>query len=342
MVDATKTSRIAIACQGGGSHTAFTAGVLQGLLERESDDQEVVALSGTSGGAICALLAWDGLLRGDRRRAVDQLQRFWRDNTASSLLDAFLNYSIQMAIHLRSLGALPEISPYAYPSWSQEQLRRMLERRVDFAAVRSLAAAAGAPGLIVAAVDVLSGTFAVFRGPRISVESLLASAAVPDLFPAVTIDGRSYWDGLFSQNPPIRELTDYQPDELWLIQVNPSARHRLPKTVDDIHDRRHELAGNLSLEQELRFVEKINELLERGQLVKSPYRPIAVHRIVLETNLDYASKFDRSESLIQGLMAQGRAQARQFLGDRMAPPPRPSGNRQGSRKGGRSPSPSPG
>jgi NTE family protein len=108
--------------------------------------------------------------------------------------------------------------------------------------------------------------------------------------------------------------------------------------VDDIHDRRNELAGNLSLEQELRFVEKINELLERGLLVRSPYRPIAVHRIALETELGYASKFDRSESLIQGLMAQGRAQARQFLADRMAPAPRPSGNRQASRKGGRSPS----
>jgi NTE family protein len=244
-----------------------------------------------------------------------------------------------MAIHLRSLGALPEISPYAYPSWSQEQLRRMLERRVDFAAVRSLAHAAGAPGLIVGAVDVLSGSFEVFRGPRISVESVLASAAVPDLFPAVAVDGRYYWDGLFSQNPPIRELTDYQPDELWVIQVNAAGREHLPRTVDDIHDRRNELAGNLSLEQELRFIDKINELLGRGLLVNSPYRPIVVHRIILEKDLDYASKFDRSESMIQGLMAQGRAQARQFLEERVTRSPRPAGNRSGSRKGGRSPNP---
>jgi NTE family protein len=274
---------------------------------------------------------------------VDQLQRFWRDNTAGSLLEAFLNYSIQMAIHLRPLGVFPEISPYAYPSWSQEQLRQMLQRRVDFAEVRSLAETEGAPGLIVGTVDVLSGTFAVFHGPKIRVESILASASVPDLFPAVAIEGRCYWDGLFSQNPPIRELTGYQPDELWVIQVNPSARERLPKTVDDIHDRRNELAGNLSLEQELRFVAKINELLERGMLVNSPYRPIAVHRIALDSDLDHTSKFDRSESLIQGLMAQGRARARQFLNERAASRIRPvasqpaAGNRRGSRKGRRSP-----
>jgi NTE family protein len=339
MTSSTSAARIAIACQGGGSHTAFTAGVLQALLEHTADDLKIVALSGTSGGSICALLAWDGLLRDDRRRAVEQLQRFWRDNTAGSLLEAFLNYSIQMAIHLRSLGALPELSPYAYPSWSQEQLRRMLERRVDFAAVRSLAQGVEAPGLIVGAVDVLSGTFEVFRGPRISVESVLASAAVPDLFPAVAVAGRYYWDGLCSQNPPIRELTDHQPDELWVIQVNAAGRDRLPRTVDDIHDRRNELAGNLSLEQELRFIAKINELLERGVLVDSPYRPIALHRIVLEQDLDYASKFDRSESMIQGLMAQGRAQARQFLDERLTRSPRPAGNRSGSRKVGRSTSP---
>jgi len=316
MTDPTNTTRVVIACQGGGSHTAFTAGVLQGILKRQADDLEIVALSGTSGGAICALLAWDGLLRGDRRRAVDQLQHFWQDNTASSLLEAFLNHSIQMAIHLRSFVALPEISPYAYPSWTQEQLRHMLERRVDFAANRALAGRDDAPGLLLGVVDVLGGTFEVLRGARISVDCVLASAALPDLFPAVEIEGHYYWDGLFSQNPPIRELTDYQPDELWVIQINTTTCDRLPRTVDEIHDRRHELAGNLSLEQELRFVAKINELLRRGLLVNSPYRPIAVRRIVLERDLDYATKFDRSESLIRGLMSYGREQAREFLNER--------------------------
>ncbi len=284
-----RPTRIAIACQGGGSHTAFTAGVLQGLLEGPGGDLDIVALSGTSGGAISALLAWDGLLRGDRSRAVNQLELFWKDNTASSLLEAFLNYSIQMAIRYRSVVPVPELSPYTFPSWGQEQLRAMLERRVDFAEARELAVRDGAPGLLVGAVDVLTGGFTVFPGPAIRVESLLASAALPDLFPAVSLDGRTYWDGLFSQNPPLRELTDHRPDEIWVIQVNRVAWDHVPMSMDDIHDRRNELAGNLSLEQELRFIDKINELLERDAGQQSlpthrrpPDRPATEARLRLE------------------------------------------------------------
>jgi NTE family protein len=308
--------KIAIACQGGGSHTAFTAGVLQGLLEGLGSDLEIAALSGTSGGAISALLAWDGLLRGDRSRAVDQLQRFWKDNTACSVLEAFLNYSIQMAIQFRSVVAVPELSPYAFPSWGQEQLRAMLERRVDFAEARKLAGREGAPGLAVGAVDVLTGGFTIFPGPAIRVESILASAAVPDLFPAVSFDGRTYWDGLFSHNPPIRELIDFRPDEIWVIQVNKLGSDQVPMSRDDIYDRRNELSGNLSLEQELRFIAKINELLERGMLVDSPYRHIAVHRITLQRNIDYAAKFDRSEPVLRSLISLGRERARAFLAAR--------------------------
>ena len=65
-----RRSRVAIACQGGGSHTAFTAGVLEGLLANLPEEVDIVALSGTSGGALCASLAWDGLLRGESQRAI--------------------------------------------------------------------------------------------------------------------------------------------------------------------------------------------------------------------------------------------------------------------------------
>jgi len=70
-------SRVAIACQGGGSHTSFTAGVLEGLMTRIPDNIDIVALSGTSGGAICAALAWDGLIRNDPALAVRKLRGFW-------------------------------------------------------------------------------------------------------------------------------------------------------------------------------------------------------------------------------------------------------------------------
>jgi NTE family protein len=311
--ETTSPSRIAIACQGDGSHAAFTAGVLQGLLEQKGDDETITALSGTSCGAVCALLAWNGLLQGDPRKAVDQLQRFWQDYTATCLIDAFLNYSAQTALYLRSVIAFPfpGFSPYAFPSLSQDQLRKMLERRVDFAEARSLSVKPVAPGLIVGSVDVQNGAFQVFHGRQINADLILASAAIPHLFPAVPLDDRSSEEGLLFQNPPIRELTDFSPDEIWVIQINKFDHKRVARTASDFSDH-YELTGNLLLEQELRFIQKINGLLDRGVLIGSGYRHIDVHRIIMEHDLDYSSKFDRSPSFIYRMMAYGRERAKQF------------------------------
>jgi NTE family protein len=317
-------ARVAIACQGGGSHTAFTAGVLGGILRAlapkgagPTAGVEVVALSGTSGGAMCALLAWDGLLRDDPERGAAQLDAFWRDNAANDPWSALLNTSIQLALQVRNFVPFPEVSPYVLPSWGQQQLRAMLERRVNFRELRALAQRPGAPGLVIGAVEVRSAAFDVFHGPEVSVECLLASAALPNLFPAVPVPGRGvYWDGLFSQNPPIRELTDYRPDELWVVQINPSTCMEVPTTLDAIHDRRNELAGNLALEQELRFIAKINELLGEGRLAGSKYRPITVSRITMKRDLGFASKLDRSPGFLSNLMAYGEAEAKRFLEER--------------------------
>jgi NTE family protein len=94
MAENDNNRRVAIACQGGGSHTAFTAAVLKKLFKEKGQaghDYEVVGLSGTSGGSICALLAWYGLLMNDTNKAVELLDSFWRDNTANSPWDRFLN-----------------------------------------------------------------------------------------------------------------------------------------------------------------------------------------------------------------------------------------------------------
>jgi NTE family protein len=294
-------TRIALSCQGDGSHAAFTAGVLQGLLEQNGEYGEIAALSGMSYGSICALLAWDGLLRGDHQRAVDQIQGFWRDYSTTCLIDSFLNYSALMAFHFRSM--VPFLSPY-FPTLSQDQLRRMLERRVNFAEARSLAGNEHAPGLVVGAV---AGTGA---GPQITSDQILASAAISGLFPALALDGRSQREGLLLQSPPIGELTDFGPDEIWVIQFIKSTH-----TAGDLSDH-YELTSRLLLEQELRFVQKINRLLDRGMLIGGGYRHIEVHRIVMEHDLDYFSKLDRSPDFIGRMMAYGRERAKQFLDKR--------------------------
>ena len=219
----THASRVAIACQGGGSHTAFSAGVLQGLLRNLPEDVDVVAISGTSGGAMCAALAWDGLVRGDPQVSIQKLQRFWEAVAANELWDQILNASLLSLVSLRNHMVLPEVSPYHLPTWGEDLFRNMLNQHFDFEELRGLARKSGAPALQIGAVEVLSGHFEVFTGEELQVECLLASAAIPELYRAVTIPGRGvYWDGLYSQNPPIHDLTDYNINELWLIQVNPS------------------------------------------------------------------------------------------------------------------------
>jgi NTE family protein len=314
--------RVAIACQGGGSHTAFTAGVLA-TLWRAHDAwdgvYEVGALSGTSGGAICALLAWDGARRDDWKAGADLLDGFWADNAASDPWDAALNAWTVWLARLRDVVTMPEVSAYALPPWGQEHLRRMLEQRVDFPAIAALAGDA-VPALLVSAVDVVSGEFRVFRNAEVTADAVLASAAVPPLFRAVRIGDGVYWDGLFSQNPPIRDFLtgrglEDKPDEIWVIRINPQARAGEPRRIGDILDRRNELAGNLSLNQELAFVEKVNEWLADGSLSSARYKPVTVRTIALGRDLDVASKLDRRPSFIASMMADGAHAAAAFLDD---------------------------
>jgi len=171
-------------------------------------------------------------------------------------------------------------------------------------------------------VDVLSGEFRTFnsRRDRITPETILASAAIPTLFRSVRPgDGGTYWDGLFSQNPPVRELTDERPDEIWVVQINPKQLETEPRTIVEIADRRNELSGNLSLYQELHSIEKIDQLLEEGLL--SPdgkYKQIVVRVLELvrsrfSRSLGTASKLNRDPRFIEDLMSHGETRAEEFL-----------------------------
>jgi NTE family protein len=319
----TGPTRVAIACQGGGSHTAFTAGVLKRLLGAEElAGIEVVGISGTSGGAVCALLAWSALLEDDPAAAGPLLEAFWTDNSATTPLEQLVNAWVVWAARLESLVALPAVSPYDNlgSAAALEEFRRMLERRVDFGRFE-VEADSSRPMLLVGAVDVRSGEFKAFnsRRDRITADMILASAAIPTLFRAVRVGDGTYWDGLFSQNPPVRELVDTRPDEIWVIQINPRAWDGEPKTMLEIADRRNELAGNLSLHQELGFIEKVDQLLDEGLLAgDGRYRQITVRLIELtrprlSRTLGSASKLNRDPAFIRELIAHGEARASEFL-----------------------------
>ena len=161
---------------------------------------------------------------------------------------------------------------------------------------------------------------------------MLASAAIPNLFPAVWVDGHAYWDGIFSQNPPVmtflrRPYTgkDKIPHEIWVIQVNRTEHDSVPESSSDIYDRRNHLSGNLSLQHELQMIELVNLLIQEGALtdqVRARFgvdltEPIAVRFIRmsedLQKGLDYPSKLSRQPTFIDKLIADGERQANAFL-----------------------------
>lgn len=318
--------KVAIACQGGGSHAAFTAGVLLGLLAPGMRERfNLVALSGTSGGAVCASLVWAGMLSRGPDEACARLERFWDKLEARNFVDAAVNF---WTVWFARFPVTTEVSPYAYQPLAAKTLEGLLKKHLDLKSLDP-SMRARLPALFVGATDIQSGERVVFGGEKLREEHILASAAVPPIFRAVHVDDRLCWDGLFSTNPPVREFTELplenRPDEIWVIQINPQIQEGEAQNIRDIVDRRNELSGNLSLGQELYFIHKLNKLLEehapicsKHKMIKFPllekYRHIKLRIIELGlTGLDYPSKLDRNPDLIKDLMINGRTLAQDFF-----------------------------
>jgi NTE family protein len=340
-------NNVAIACQGGGSQTAFTAGVLKTFLEHEVHHKKnIVAFSGTSGGAICATLAWYALrkaVQDNETPSVRPLLDFWQDNSTQNLYEDCLNDFLVGSLRLMEGGLLPQWAtspdaPYLKTLWplvysvlphrNFYDFQKLLATHIDFGTIAVWDRNSG-PALLVGAADVLNGEFRKFssRKGEIELQTLMASAAVPTLFPAVRIGNSAYWDGLFSDNPPTDELLDEDfvgsenlPDELWIIQINPKKCSQVPVLAGEIADRRNEMIGNESLYQDVEKIELINRFLAQGAFTpeyRARYRPVQLRFIVISENLqkrlDYATKLDRSRKFIDDLMRDGEIQARRFL-----------------------------
>lgn len=317
--------RVAIACQGGGSHAAFTAGVLQGLFDPRHDGAfELIGLSGTSGGAMCAAIAWAALVgdgtdaresggRHPRRIAAARLEGFWQDLISRQIGGIVVNEWAKM---IARLPLTFEFNPFA--ARLKSDLAHLAGRYIPFDRLDRTARCG--IKLLIGATDIERGLGVAFCGAELTLDDLLASAAVPPLFDPVETRGGLFWDGLLSRNPPIREFlqgerVENKPEEIWVIQINPRiARRRLVTIVDKI-DRRNELAGNIALIHELRLIARINDLLRENPPMGRSYRPVKIKVVELDLDLDYASKLDRSRRHIEMLLARGRAAAEAFLGD---------------------------
>jgi NTE family protein len=316
---------INLALQGGGAHGAFTWGVLDRLLENER--LSIAAISGTSAGAMNAVVLASGLHKGGRAGARAALAKFWRavsrDGRMSPLqrgvIDRLLgNWSLDKNPVFLALDVASRfISPYDANPFNINPLRTILEREVDFSAVR----ACKHFKLYVSATNVRTGKARIFRNDEIDADVVLASACLPFVFRAVEIGGTPYWDGGYVGNPPLFPFfRGSRTDDILLVQTNPLKRDGTPKNARDILNRMNEITFNASLLSELRAIGFVSGSREGGFLGRwtgrGRYRPVRLHRIAADgelARLSSSSKFTIEWQFFQHLRDIGRKAAAEFL-----------------------------
>ncbi|MFC3284583.1 patatin-like phospholipase family protein [Litchfieldella rifensis] len=290
---------IDLALQGGGSHGAFTWGVLDRLLEHERVD--IGGISGTSAGAMNAVVLATGWAKGGRQGARDALQAFWREVgrsgesgipgvNAAQLI--FGRWGLSFIPWYRMLDAFSRlVSPYQTNPFNVNPLRTLLERHADFERLRQF----DEIRLFVTATNVSTGDPRVFRNHELSCDAVLASASLPLLFHAIEIDGEAYWDGGYSANPSLLPLVEESPPgDLLLIQINPVESPKVPRMAHEIIDRINEVSFNSSLRQELQTVALIKRLLIEEENAGHHYQgelfrkidSLHLHRIATNKEMD--------------------------------------------------------
>ena len=217
-----------LALQGGGSHGAFTWGVLDRLLEEPW--MEVEAISGTSAGAMNAAVFAHGMAAGGREAARAALEDFWRRVSRAARFSPFQrspldrltgNWSLDNSPGFIAMDLMARlVSPYALGG--SNPLRDILSEVIDFDRLAS-----GPVKLFITATSVRTGRGRVFRKHEVTPDVLLASACLPTMFQAVEIDGEPYWDGGFSGNPTLTPLVrECDSQDTFLVQINPAERRR--------------------------------------------------------------------------------------------------------------------
>jgi len=239
---------ITLALEGGGALGAFGWGVLDRLLDHP--ELRIQVIGGTSAGAMNGAMLAQGLKTGGPDEAKRLLEVFWHRVAiaAGSLPGPFgewLHLVSPMVDAVRHAGAA--VSPPVRIGINP--LRGILTELIDPALLQ----APGAPELIVAATRVRTGEARLFRGGELSVDALLASGCLPQLFPAVEIDGEAYWDGGYTCNPPLRHLIETgAPSDVLIVRTTPVERATLPSGTAAVKERVNEITFGSALRSELR------------------------------------------------------------------------------------------
>lgn len=323
---------INLALQGGGAHGAFTWGVLETLAADERLSFKTI--SGTSAGAMNGAIFIYGMISGGRKKAIELLERFWRRVSESgrfgiftgpNMADKFLGpMAGTLAGPLAGMATGAYVgfdmlskmfSPYQFNPLGVNPLRDILLDLIDFKKLSTTLDY----NLHISATDVLDSHLKIFTGPDISVDALLASSCLPQLFQAVEINDRYYWDGGFMGNPTLFPLTECEAsNDLVIVRIDPFKRTQLPTTPDAIADRLNEISFNSPLLVELRGLRLINQLLHEGHLsaLDSGMRHLHIHMVADDAtmaSLPLESKFNPDWNFLMGLREAGQKAATAWL-----------------------------
>jgi len=312
---------INLALQGGGSHGALTWGVLDRLLQ--DDRLRIGEISGTSAGAMNAVVLADGHERAGREGARAALERFWRAVSEAARLSPLRPGPLEAARGGHSLDNSPAylfmeslsrlFSPYDLNPMGIDPLRKILESVVDFANVNTCREIA----VHVTATHVPTGRARIFSRGEVTVDAVMASACLPQIARAVVIEGEPYWDGGFSGNPALAPLLESRRTrDIMIVQINPVVRHEPPRSARDIINRMNEISFNSALLKELRALHRIDEILSDQGIAPGAGERVFLHLIHTDAevqDLAASSKLNAQWPYLQMLFVRGRRWADQWL-----------------------------
>jgi NTE family protein len=311
--------RIDLALQGGGSHGAFTWGVLDRLLEEPW--LHIAGISGTSAGAMNAAVLADGWAEGGAEGARSSLERFWRRVSRAAALSPLQRSPLDRFMGRWTLDTSPAyifmdlvsrvLSPYSLNPLDFNPLRRVLAESIDCNRL-----AISPIKLFITATSVRTGRGRIFRNAEITADVLLASACLPTMFRAVEIDGEPYWDGGFTGNPTITPLVrETDAHDSILVQINPRERSDTPRTAADILNRLNEISFNSPLMKELRMIALLRQVADPGTGEGGRWAQMRTHRIMTDMLAQFgaSSKLNAEWEFIAMLRSEGRRAASEFL-----------------------------
>jgi NTE family protein len=317
--------RINLALQGGGAHGAFTWGVLDHLLTDER--LAIEGISGTSAGALNAVMLADGLARGGPQDARQRLADFWRaasfggnlPDLQRSVVERLFSFMPRPSAAVPPwFGAFSQLwSPYDLNPLNINPLKELIERFVDF----DLIHADIDRHLFISATNVRTGEPRVFSRAEITAEVVMASACLPLLFRAVEIEGESYWDGGYSNNPALSPfIRATAAEDLLIVQINPGERDKVPVNAREIMSRANEITFNAAQSAELRTIDLVNQLIDQGRLPRGnrsgDCRRIRLHRIVMADSgepFDPRSRLNNDFDFFERLHKLGQHATLRFL-----------------------------